>query len=83
VKTAVARTACTWCGQYSPPGAACQICGSPINTGFAPLTPALTMRERSCPYCGALTFQSMCEGCRGALEALRVLSERSVDLLSR
>jgi rRNA maturation protein Nop10 len=83
VKTAVARIACTWCGQYTPPGAACQTCGSPIKTGFAPLAPGLTMRERSCPHCGALTFQSICEGCRGALEALRSLSELSLDLASR
>ena len=81
VKTAVVSVACTWCGQYTPPGAACESCGSPIKTGFAPLASSPTIRERQCPYCRQLTFQSMCDGCRGALETFRSLSDLSLNLV--
>jgi hypothetical protein len=28
--------ACTWCGFFTRPGPACELCGSPTPTGFSP-----------------------------------------------
>ncbi len=78
MKSTKVKVACTWCGQYTPRGPACETCGSPLTTGFAPLRLPATITEHHCRYCRRLTFDSMCDACRAVLETFRNLSESAL-----
>ena len=57
--------ACGWCGMFSPPGPACEACGSPLNL------------HRNCQHCGLVTTMSFCWSCGVPVEKNGSLLKKS------
>jgi predicted amidophosphoribosyltransferase len=52
------RVACSWCGLNTPVGAACDVCGSPME------------EMNQCPYCGDFSPEVVCRNCQDALSTM-------------